>query len=183
MDLTGQFLIAAPSMQDPRFQETLLYMIEHNADGATGIVINRSIGMTLKSLFTQYVFPSEIGEQSVFWGGPVAPNQGIFLHPDEKRWTRSMQTGVGIVSTVSVDIIEDLVKGKGPSKFLFTLGYAGWSKGQLESELGREDWIVAPSKPEIIFEMPFQMRYDAALAELGLGVNQFKSMEGLVGHA
>ena len=65
MDLTGQFLIAAPSMQDPRFQETLIYMIEHGKDGATGIVVNRPIGMTLQSLFTQYSFPRKVEEMPV----------------------------------------------------------------------------------------------------------------------
>ncbi len=183
MDLTGQFLIAAPSMQDPRFQETLIYIIEHGDDGATGIVVNRSIGMTLQSLFKEYSFPKLVGEKSVFWGGPVAPNQGIFLHPKGKIWTRSMWSGPGIYTTVSVDIIDDIVKGNGPSDFLFAVGYAGWSLGQLEDEIGREDWLIAPSSQEILFEMPYQMKYDAALAELGLDVNQFKTMEGMVGHA
>ena len=183
MDLTGQFLIAAPSMQDPRFQETLIYMIEHGKDGATGIVVNRPIGMTLQSLFTQYSFPRKVEEMPVFWGGPVAPHQGIFLHPDEKLWMRSMRSGPGVVTTVSVDIFDDILKGTGPSNFLCAVGYAGWAVGQLEDELGREDWLVAPFNKEIFFEMPYQMKYDAALAELGIDVNQFKSMEGIVGHA
>ncbi len=183
MDLTGQFLIAAPAMQDLRFEESVIYIIEHNDEGATGLVVNRPLGMELKSIFTQFHFKNEGGSSTVLWGGPVAPNQGIVLHTDDKRWERSMLLGNGLCTSVSIDVIEDIAKGEGPKKFLFTLGYAGWSKGQLESEIQREDWLVAPVDNEILFDMPYQMKYDAVLAQLGLAAQQLKSMDGTVGHA
>ena len=174
-DLTNQFLIAMPGMSDDSFAGAVVYLCEHNADGALGLVINKPIDIKLKNLFEKVELnlgASELAEQPVFFGGPVQTERGFVLH--EKRddaavpYNSTLSIPGGLEMTTSKDVLEALAHGTGPKRLLVTLGYSGWAAGQLEDEISRNGWLNVDATPEIIFDTPVGERYDRALSLLGI---------------
>jgi len=152
--IAGQLLIATPEMKDPRFAETVIYMVKHDADGAFGLVINRPMA---KGSFEDLLkgFGTEIndakGEVVIHYGGPVSMQQGFVLHSDDIMIESSMKVANGIAMTADVKMIEAMARGKGPSQSLVLLGYAGWAPGQLEMELKADSWFVIPGDKSLVF--------------------------------
>ena len=152
--ITGQLLVATPEMKDPRFAETVIYMVKHDADGAFGLVINRPMA---KGPFEDLLkgFGTEIndakGEVVIHYGGPVSMQQGFVLHSDDIMIESSMKVANGIAMTADVKMIEAMARGKGPSQSLVMLGYAGWAPGQLEMELKADSWFVIPGDKSLVF--------------------------------
>jgi putative transcriptional regulator len=174
IDLTNQFLIAMPGMADDTFAGTVVYLCEHNENGALGLVINKPIDIKLKNLFEKVELPldrEELAEQPVFFGGPVQTERGFVLHEKQGAggdvYNSTMSIPGGLEMTTSKDVLEALSHGSGPKRILVTLGYSGWQAGQLEDELGRNGWLTVESDPTIIFDTPIEKRYDRALSLLG----------------
>ncbi len=141
INLTHHFLIAMPNMADPYFAKTLTYICEHNDQGALGLVVNRPIDMTLQALFERLELKLRDGERAdapVYFGGPVQTDRGFVLHSPAGNWQSTLRVGSHIGLTTSKDILEAVGRGEGPRQLLVTLGYAGWSPGQLEHELVAE---------------------------------------------
>ena len=175
IDLTNQFLIAMPGMADGTFEGTVVYLCEHTENGALGLVINKPIDIKLKNLFEKVELKldrHELGEQPVYFGGPVQTERGFVLH--EKRAAGSVQYSStlsirgGLEMTTSKDVLEALADGSGPPKVLITLGYSGWEAGQLERELGRNGWLTVDADPAVIFDTPIEQRYNRAVGLLGI---------------
>ena len=174
IDLTNQFLIAMPGMADQAFEGSVVYLCEHNENGALGLVINKPIDIKVKGLFEKVELKldrAELGEQPVYFGGPVQTERGFVLH--EKRqagttpYNSTMSVPGGLEMTTSKDVLEALADGSGPAKVLITLGYSGWQAGQLEEELGRNGWLTVNADPVVIFDTPIEKRYDRAMGLLG----------------
>ena len=175
IDLTNQFLIAMPGMVDETFAGSVIYLCEHNDNGALGLVINKPISLTLGNLFEKVELnpPAEpLADSPVFYGGPVQTDRGFVLHEplDEEggHYNATLAVPGGLEMTTSRDVLEALSNGAGPKRVLVTLGYSGWAAGQLEEELGRNGWITVDATHEIIFDTPIEERYDKALALLGI---------------
>jgi putative transcriptional regulator len=176
INLTNQFLIAMPGMADDNFSRTVVYMCEHNEKGALGLVINKPIDITLKNLFEKVELTldrDELASQPVYFGGPVQTERGFVLHEptgtETSPYTSTLVIpGAGLEMTTSKDVLEALAQGTGPKKVLVTLGYSGWSAGQLEDELGRNGWLTVGADPAVIFDTPVGQRYDRALSLLGI---------------
>ena len=173
-NLTNQFLIAMPGMANDTFAGAVVYLCEHTEKGALGLVINKPIDITLKNLFDKVELPLDsptLGEQPVFFGGPVQTERGFVLHDGAAGqggpYTSTLSIPGGLSMTTSKDVLEALASGTGPKRLLVTLGYSGWGAGQLEDELGRNGWLTVDATPEIIFDTPVDQRYDRALALLG----------------
>ncbi len=173
MNLTNQFLIAMPGMGDDTFSGAVVYLCEHNENGALGLVINKPIDIKLKNLFQKVdlsLDSEELAEQPVFYGGPVQTERGFVLHEkqgDEPVYSSTLSIPGGLEMTTSKDVLEALSQGAGPRRLLVTLGYSGWAAGQLEDELGRNGWLTVDAVPEIIFDTPVAERYDRAVSLLG----------------
>ena len=175
INLTNQFLIAMPGMVDENFARAVVYLCEHSPDGALGLVINRPTDITLGNLFEKVELTldrEELAAQPVYFGGPVHTERGFVLHErtgtERSPYTSTMAiAGGGLEMTTSTDVLEALASGAGPRRLLITLGYSGWSAGQLEDEIGRNGWLTVDADPAIIFDTPVQARYDKALALLG----------------
>jgi len=153
--LTGQLLIAAPTIGDPRFAHTVILMVKHDKEGALGIVINRPVGE--KSIASLLEAPGEDvsgieGNLRVFAGGPVQPELGFVVHSAEYRRDDTIDVDGRVAMTASRQILRDIGHHRGPEKTLFALGYAGWGPGQLEAEFARHDWFAAPEEPKLIFD-------------------------------
>jgi putative transcriptional regulator len=173
INLTRHFLIAMPAMSDPNFSRTLTFICEHNERGALGIVVNRPIDdVTLATLLRQVEVPfddSPAYEQPIFFGGPVQLDHGFVLHRPVGGWKSTLPVGdVGL--TTSRDILEAVAQGQGPRERIVALGYAGWAPGQLEDEIGQNGWLTTPADIDLIFNVPPESRYDAAMQGMGLNL-------------
>lgn len=183
MNLTNHFLIAMPAMADPYFAKTLTFICEHNDQGALGVVINRPIDLTLQALFEQVeleLHDPELSSLPVYFGGPVQMDRGFVLHQPIGQWQSTLTVEGEVGLTTSKDILEALGKGQGPSKVLVTLGYAGWQPGQLEHEISQNGWLTVHARPSVIFDVPAEERYPAAMQMLGI---DFASLSEDAGHA
>ncbi len=176
VNFTNQFLIAMPGMVGDTFAGTVIYLCEHTEKGALGLVINKPIDITLKSLFEKVELPldrPDLAESPVFFGGPVQTERGFVLHEQSSSegsgFTSSLKIrGGGLEMTTSKDVLEALSSGTGPTRVFVSLGYSGWAAGQLEDEMSRNSWINVDAQPEIIFSTPIDQRYDKALSLLGI---------------
>ncbi|OIR10317.1 hypothetical protein GALL_76290 [mine drainage metagenome] len=183
LNLTNHFLIAMPAMTDPFFAKSLTYVCEHNEQGAMGIVVNRPISLTLSELFAQInmpLKPVELEDVLVHFGGPVQTDRGFVLHDTGGPWQSTLQVNDKIGLTTSRDILQAVGEGQGPQRLLVTLGYAGWSEGQLEQELADNAWLSVLASEHILFELPAEERLPAAMALLGI---DFASLSDEAGHA
>lgn len=175
LNLTNQFLIAMPGMADENFAGTVIYLCEHSSNGALGLVINRPTDITLGNLFEKVELSldrEELAGQPVFFGGPVQTERGFVLHEktgtEQSPYTSTLAIPGGAVEmTTSKDVLEALSNGAGPRRLLVTLGYSGWSAGQLEDEISRNGWLNVDADPAVIFDTPVEQRYERALSLLG----------------
>jgi putative transcriptional regulator len=171
VNLTHHFLIAMPSMVDPNFAGSLTYICEHNEQGALGVVVNRPIEMTLKALFEQIDIPladQRHGEMPVYFGGPVQVDRGFVLHRPPGTWQSTLSVNGEVGLTTSRDVLQAVGEGRGPEQILVSLGYAGWAPGQLEQELGQNAWLTVAAKADVIFDLPPEARFVAAMDLLGV---------------
>ena len=164
MNLTNHFLIAMPAMDDPYFSKSLIFIAEHNDQGALGLIVNRPIELNLAALFEKIdvaLEAADVGKLPVYFGGPVQTDRGFVLHPAGHDFQATLDLGELGLST-SQDALFAIADNNGPDKYLITLGYAGWGAGQLENELAENAWLSCPVDPAILFDMPHDQRLQAA---------------------
>lgn len=183
--LTGHLLIAMPAMRDPNFARTVTYVCEHTAEGALGIIVNRPMDMDLGMIFQQLALTPtdpERASQPVLQGGPVSQERGFVLHAVEAAgdggFDSTLEVTAEIRVTTSQDILAAMAAGRGPRRALLALGYAGWGAGQLESEMSQNAWLTVPARPEILFDIPFERRWQAAARLLGIDLATLSSDAG-----
>jgi len=169
--LKNHFLLAMPGLNDPNFAQSVVYICEHNADGAMGLIINQQLDIPVKAIFDQLElsYLDECGSSLIFDGGPVQRDRGFILHPSvEQQWESTVVIGEDISLTASKDILTDIALGKGPENALITLGYSSWEAGQLEQELTQNSWLTIPADSAIIFHTDCANRAGAAASFIGL---------------
>lgn len=180
-NLTDQFLIAMPALQDPNFAHTVTYICEHNDEGTMGIVINRPHELSLGTLLAQMNIDTTDPDLKIlplFEGGPVSPEHGFVLHCPVGDWEVTMPINEHVGLTASRDIIEAIARGEGPEEFLIALGYAGWGAGQLEDEILDNAWLAGPADEDIVFKAPAAERWAAAAKLLGVDITLLSSDAG-----
>ena len=187
LQLADHFLIAMPSMLDPIFGGTVVYICEHNDSGALGMIINRPTDMTMDVLFDRLDLSLEINPHGsasargpVMFGGPVQVERGFVLHAPAADYNSSLNVSGDVSLTTSRDVLEAAARGEGPSRLLVTLGCAGWSAGQLEDEILRNGWLTVRADPAILFDTPVEERFAAAMSLLGIDPTM---LSGEAGHA
>ena len=181
--LTGQLLVAMPSMQDPRFAKTVVFVCAHTAEGAMGLVVNRLVGsLTFPELLDQLGI--EIGDRTeqirVHFGGPVETSRGFVLHSTDYLHDASLQVTAQTALTATVDILREIAQGRGPRLSLLALGYAGWGPGQLDGELQENGWLSVTPDEELIFGQELDGKWERAIAKLGISPHH---LSGDAGHA
>ena len=187
--LDGQLLIAMPSMEDPRFSRSVIYVCAHSSEGAMGIVINqRAPNISFAELLEQLKIvpseerislPSALNAMDVHLGGPVETSRGFVLHSAEYFKAEStLPINDSVCLTATVDILRDIAKGSGPNKALLALGYAGWAPGQLEDEIQSNGWLNCPADPELVFDPAVDRKYNRALDSLGVDPSHLVSDSG-----
>ena len=181
--LTGQFLIAMPTMGDPRFERTVIYMCAHSADGAMGLVVNRVASeIDFPELLNQLEIETDGIKNPipVLTGVPVETGRGFVLHSMDYSQDSTLKVTDEVGLTATVDILRAIAEGEGPAKSLLTLGYAGWSSGQLDNEIQANGWLNVSSDTSILFDEDLNSKWDRAVRKVGIDPS-FLSAEA--GHA
>jgi putative transcriptional regulator len=153
--LRGQLLIATPAMRDTRFDHAVILMVQHDRDGAMGIVINHLLGEKpladiLAALGVKDTAAS--GNVRIFLGGPVQLEVGLVIHSTDYHRPETLEVDARFAATASREMLRDIAVNAGPMKSLIAFGYAGWAPGQLEGELARNVWYTAPADPGLVFD-------------------------------
>ncbi len=180
-NLTGHLLIAMPAMLDPNFSRSVIYICEHNDQGSLGLVVNRPMDMELGTVFQQLsltVTDPSAARAPILAGGPVSLERGFVIHDACPDWESTIEAGDSLFVTTSKDILTAIAVGHGPTHALLALGYAGWGAGQLEQELSANAWLSVPASPEIIFDTPFEQRWQKAAGLLGIDLTMISNQTG-----
>lgn len=185
--LADHFLIAMPSIADPVFGGAVVYVCEHNADGALGVIINKPTDMTMSTLLERIDLDLEIqpaslpmGDSQILFGGPVQAERGFVLHAPFGQFNSMLTVTDDVSLTTSKDVLEEVAAGRSPRRLLVALGCSGWSAGQLEEEIVRNGWLTVKADPAVIFDLPVAERFSAAIKLLG--IDPFM-LSGEAGHA
>jgi putative transcriptional regulator len=179
--LTGQLLIAMPSMRDARFARTVIFMCAHNQNGAMGLVINRLVGaITFPDLLDQLgIQKTEDAEEiRVHFGGPVESGRGFVLHSSDYNQDSTLEVDSKIALTATIDILRDIATGSGPRQRLMALGYAGWGPGQLDLEIQDNGWLHVEADDELIFGDDLSNKWERAIGKLGVSVSMLSDEAG-----
>jgi putative transcriptional regulator len=179
--LTNQLLIAMPAMGDPNFAQTVTLVCDHSERGALGLILNKPLTMRMSEIFEQLEIelPSgHLGESQVLRGGPMQTDRGFVVHPAGGEWDSTLKVSDTIHVTTSRDILAAMARGEGPARAVIALGYAGWDGGQLEDEIRANAWLSAPVDSSIIFDTPFESRWQAAGRLLGVDLALISPVSG-----
>jgi putative transcriptional regulator len=165
--LTGQLLIAAPAMNDPRFEQAVVLMVRHDRNGALGIVINRpleerSIASLLEVLGEKDTAAITTSVR-IFAGGPVQPEIGFVIHSADYHRPDTIDIDAHVAMTSNREILRDIGNNKGPGKSLVAFGYAGWGPGQLEGEVEHRFWFITPEDVRLVFDLDRDKVWDEAM--------------------
>ncbi|WP_309083661.1 YqgE/AlgH family protein [Chelativorans sp.] len=175
--LQNHFLIAMPSMRDERFLRSVIYLCAHNAEGAMGLIINRTQQLGFTDVLVELGIversqtirlPARARKIAVRSGGPVDRSRGFVLHSGDYMVDSSMPVSDQVCLTATMDILRAISAGRGPSQALMALGYAGWGAGQLEAEIADNGWLACPASPELLFDAEIDTIYDRILASIGV---------------
>jgi putative transcriptional regulator len=187
--LKGQLLVAMPLMTDKRFARSVIYMCAHSDDGAMGLIINhRADHISFPDLLERLgIIPNgaedgisnDILERQVHVGGPVETGRGFVLHSADYYSSEStLPIDHDVSLTASIEILKAIASGEGPVHAMLALGYAGWSPGQLESEIQANGWLHCPPDLELLFDPDVEDKYVRALAKIGVDPSHLVSDAG-----
>lgn len=174
----NHFLVAMPRLNDFNFSKSVIYLYEHNKEGALGMIINKPLQINLGNVLEHLNIKereSKITELPVLMGGPVGQEHGFIIFEET-----STPQGAEVMVSASKGMLHDIALGKGPTDFIVTLGYSGWEAGQLELEIARNDWLIAPFNHDILFKTPIEKRWQATAALIGIDIHHLSDQ---VGHA
>jgi putative transcriptional regulator len=182
--LSGKLLLAMPGMADPRFERAVIVMCAHDENGAVGVGIgHKRAGISFRGLLRQLeIEPGDAPDCAVLHGGPVEPGRGFVLHSTDWGGQDSLQvngeTGPLFAMTGTIDVLRAIAEGKGPTRWIAALGYAGWGEGQLDEEMTRHGWFVAQANAGILFDVPADERWAAAFKAEGIDPRLLASETG-----
>ena len=178
--LTGSFLISTQNMPDPRFEEQVIYICAHSADGAMGVAINRPNTMFTMSEILKSAdlpIPDDI-LPPVYIGGPVELESAFILYSSDYRTDYQLEVSPTVFLSRETKVLEDIARSRGPEKYLFLLGYAGWGPGQLERELLDDGWLTVPGNDSIIFDTQDEEKWRAAAMLYGIDITVYGEVVG-----
>ena len=178
--LTGSFLISTQNMPDPRFEEQVIYICAHSEDGAMGVAVNKPNSMfTLAEILKSTNLPvPESKLPPVYIGGPVELESAFILFSADYKTEHQLEVSPTVFLSRETKVLEDIAHDRGPEKYLFLLGYAGWGPGQLERELQADGWLTVPGNEMIIFDTPDEEKWRSAAMQYGIDISVFGDVVG-----
>jgi putative transcriptional regulator len=180
--LKGKLIIAMPKLCDSPFAHSVCYLCQHDDQGAIGLLINQPIAMGVDDLFSDQGLNThkKTSHRPLLIGGPLQRERGFVLHQHPGRWRSSINIQDDIYITTSQDILQAIAEQKPPIDYMILLGYTSWAPGQLEYEISQNYWLMAPAKPELLFQTRYELRWQAAIETLGFNLSMLSKE---VGHA
>ncbi|MDC9594679.1 YqgE/AlgH family protein [Xenorhabdus sp. IM139775] len=185
MNLQHHFLIAMPSLSDPYFNHSVVYIYEHDQNGAMGLIINKPIAqVSIQSILQKLdITPKDRDDtinlnRPVMAGGPLSEEHGFILHTPQSGFGSSIQISEHTMITTSKDMLEALGTPRQPENVLMTLGCSSWETGQLEKEIMENSWLTVNAEPSIIFNTPITARWREAASLLGINISNLASQAG-----
>ncbi|MFU9135570.1 YqgE/AlgH family protein [Erwinia tasmaniensis] len=185
MNLQHHFLIAMPTLQDPLFKRSVVYICEHNDEGAMGLIVNKPMeNLTVEGMLKKLKIvpaprdPAAKLDKPVFAGGPLAEDRGFILHSADLTFASSIRVSDNTIITTSRDVLETLGTPERPKNVLVALGYCAWEKDQLESELLENAWLTTPANSNILFTTPIADRWREAAKSIGVDIHNITSDAG-----
>jgi putative transcriptional regulator len=179
--LTNQLLIAMPAMSDPNFAQSVALVCDHGPRGALALIVNKPLPMRLGEVFEQLEIEIPNGpvtERPVLRGGPMQTDRGFVVHTAEGQWDSTLRVSEQLLVTTSRDVLAAIARGDGPGDAIVALGYAGWDGGQLEDEIRANAWLNAPVDRGILFDLPYEDRWEAAARLLGVDLARISPLSG-----
>jgi len=167
VSLAGQLLVAGEGMSDPRFHESVIYMIRHDATGAVGLIVNRPVADVTTAGFLKNLGRDGRGVTGtirIHYGGPVGSSRGFVLHTAEWTGRDTQIVADGVAVTTATAIVEAIGQGKGPRRALVALGYTGWAPRQLEAEIAADAWVSVAADESMIFDDDASVKWKRAVA-------------------
>jgi putative transcriptional regulator len=167
--LTGQILVAMPSLTDPHFAQSVILVCAHSAEGAMGIILNRALERPSFEGLLQQLDISPVPPQRAIRlcaGGPVENVRGFVLHTSDWMVENTLRVDEGLGLTTSLDVLKAVAEGQGPRECLLALGYAGWGPGQLDAEFGNNSWLSVPADEALVFDADNETRWRRAMQKL-----------------
>jgi len=186
--LRGKLLIAMPSIQGDDFNHSVVFLCDHSAEGAMGLVVNKPAP---QMIFADLMEKLDLGQRPepmdenilqmpVMLGGPVKQFQGFVLHSSDYQSEETLKVSSALSLTATVDVLRAIASGQGPKRRLLALGYAGWSPGQLEDEILRNGWLTCDADLDLVFSSEPEAKHEMALKKLGVDPAR---LSGDAGHA
>lgn len=181
-DLTGSLLVAMPGMADQSFARSVIFLCAHSREGAMGLVVNKVLDdLTLPGLLKQLNLErGAAGDEPIHYGGPVETSRGFVLHSADYLQESTLVINERMALTATVEVLKAIARGAGPERKVLTLGYSGWSAGQLDAEIQANGWLSVPADEEIVFGGNNDDKWERALAKLGISPAM---LSGEAGHA
>ncbi len=179
--LSGHFLIAMPTMTDPRFERTVIYMCAHSPSLTMGIVVNKVLdNLNFTDVLEQFEIDGDtFGDGlNIHFGGPVETSRGFVLHSTDYQHEDTLVVDDKVALTTSINVLRHIAAGKGPSKYLLALGCAGWAPGQLDTEIQSNGWLHAAADLEIIFDSANTEKWSRAVGNLGFDIGKLSNEAG-----
>lgn len=179
--LVGQLLIATPQMDDGQFQQAVIYICQHDSEGAMGLIINRPINELTFGDLTEKLdigAPRDAADMLLFSGGPVEAKRGYILHSQDQMMPETIALSDDIALSLHLDMLRDIAQGLGPTQAKIMLGYAGWGAGQLEDELRDNMWFHIPATPELVFSETPHTLWNLGFKSAGLNAGSLSSQAG-----
>jgi putative transcriptional regulator len=168
VSLAGQLLIASPTITDPRFARTVILMVQHDRNGALGIIVNLPVEERPMAKVLEMLGESDTnatGTVRIFAGGPVQPQIGFVVHSADYQRAETTVIEGRLAMTATREILRDIANARGPKKSLVAFGYAGWGPGQLEGERLRGSWFITPAESKLVFDEDRDKVWDLAYAQ------------------
>ena len=177
---SNHFLISMPNMNDPIFSKSLIYLCQHDIDGAMGVIINKPMVKENASEIIQKTGLDIIKPMpKIYFGGPINLDVGLFLHDKSYKIKGTQSISKSVSLTSNKQIMTDLKKGLGPQEYCFTFGYSGWGKGQIEKEIENGDWLLMPSDDNFIFSISNSDKWKKAASKFGIDILDLGGLAGL----
>jgi putative transcriptional regulator len=185
--LKGKLLISMPGMVDTTFADSVVFVCEHSPEGAMGLIINKPMpGLNFMELAdrldmsrTQAITRKELELTPILMGGPVDQRRGFVLHSsDYVANEASLEVLPGFRLTATLDILQDMAFAKGPRQHVLTLGYSGWSPGQLENEILHNGWLHCDADTDLVFSPDWPSKHRRAMAKLGIDPRMLSATAG-----
>ena len=176
-DLKNHFLVAMPSITDPIFKQSLILICDDNKDGTMGLIINKPINND-NMLLMQNDDALSLKKSKIYFGGPVNMDVGFVLHESDYHTEQTLNISKNLCLTSNDKVVNDINKNNGPDNFLFTLGYSGWDKNQLNNEIKNGDWLIVPADTKSIFEKNDSEKWSTYSSLVGFDLNDLNGQSG-----